>query len=438
MRMRNLRYRVMAALLTAVLLLGLLAGCTQTTNGPKQDPAKGELEVWTFFDKNVPGAYYVFLWDTLAEQYGYEINVKTYSTEQLKDKLKVALVCNELPDIFLVWGGSYPDYLFDAGECMPVDDYISRVPFKEEYIQPYKDGVHYIIPCLSDGYEVVYGNQKLMAELEIKQIPETWEELEALVTQVTAYNEEHDTSYAALELGEKDSYLGEMLYGMIVNRINPYAYEKWQNGTIDFSAPVFLEAAQKVEWLVQNRAFPENYMEKGDAEAVRDFINKEAVLFPHQSTIIYHLIHNMGEKGFLVGQFPSCADAYDETYSQYLMDTNHSLTPGICINAKSEYKEDAASICLEFAKQVNETNVTEYGYQNLMDITYPETGDVAKPVSDLNEMIASAEKITPDWYSQLPQETGDSWQNLTKKLFAGELNAQEFIKEAQECVKIAR
>ena len=189
MRMRNLRYRVMAALLTAILFLGLLAGCTQTTNVPEQDPAKAELEVWTFFDKNVPGAYYVFLWDTLAEQYGYEINVKTYSTEQLKDKLKVALVCNELPDIFLVWGGSYPDYLFDAGACMPVDDYISRVPFKEEYIQPYKDGVHYIIPCLSDGYEVVYGNQSLMEELEIEQIPQTWEELETLVTKVAAYNE---------------------------------------------------------------------------------------------------------------------------------------------------------------------------------------------------------------------------------------------------------
>ncbi len=50
---------------------------------------------------------------------------------------------------------------------------------------------------------------------------------------------------------------------MIVNRIDPYAYEKWENGTIDFMDPVFLEAAQKVEWLVQNHAFPENYMETG-------------------------------------------------------------------------------------------------------------------------------------------------------------------------------
>ncbi len=78
-------------------------GCTQTKSVAQQEPARAELEVWTFFDKNVPGAYYVFLWDTLAEKYGYDINVKSYSTEQLKDKLKVALICNELPDIFLVW-----------------------------------------------------------------------------------------------------------------------------------------------------------------------------------------------------------------------------------------------------------------------------------------------------------------------------------------------
>lgn len=117
---------------------------------------------------------------------------------------------------------------------------------------------------------------------------------------------------------------------------------------------------------------------------------------------------------FLWDRFPSCTETYNETYGQYLMDMNHSLTPGICINEKSEYKEDAAEICMEFSQQVNEINVTEYGYQNLMDLTYPQTSDVVKPVSDLNEMIASAKKITPDWYSQLPQETGDSWRNLTK------------------------
>ncbi len=74
-------------------------------------------------------------------------------------------------------------------------------------------------------------------------------------------------------------------------------------------------------------------------------------------------------------------------------------------------------MCMEFSQQVNEINVTEYGYQNLMDLTYPQTSDVVKPVSDLNEMIASAKKITP---TGIPASTGnrDSWRNLTKKLFA--------------------
>ena len=146
---------------------------------------------------------------------------------------------------------------------MPVDDYISQAPFKEEYIQPYKDGVHYIIPCLSDGYEVLYGNQSLMTELGINQIPQTWEELEMLVRQVAAYNAAHDTSYAVLELGEKDNYLGEMLYGMIVNRIDPYAYEKWENGTIDFMDPVFLEAAQKVECWCKTMRFRKTIWKRG-------------------------------------------------------------------------------------------------------------------------------------------------------------------------------
>lgn len=436
--MKSLRYRLTSVLLVIMFLAVLLTGCGQKETIPEKEPAKAELEVWTFFDKNVPGAYYVFLWDTLAEKYGYEINVKTYSTEQLKDKLKVALICNELPDIFLVWGGTYPEYLFEAGACMPVDDYISQIPFRKSYIQPYKDGMHYIIPCLSDGYEVLYGNQKLMTELGIEGIPQTWEELQTLVMQMEDYNQKNGTDYATLELGEKDSELGEMLYGMIVNRMDPYAYEKWKNGSIDFTDPVFLEAAQHVEWLVENHAFPDDYMEKGEAEAVRDFINKEAVLFPDQSAIIYHLMHNMGENGFLVGQFPSCSESYNEIYSHFLMDTNHSLTPGICISAKSAYKEDAAALCVEFAQQVNEINVTEYGYQNLMDISYPKVQNVAKPVSELNQMIKNAEKITPDWYSQLSQDTGDSWKNLTKKLFAGELNAQEFVAEAQKSMKNAQ
>ena len=41
-------------------------------------------------------------------------------------------------------------------------------------------------------------------------MPQTWDELLEMVEKVNAYNEEHGTSYAALELGDKDLWLAEL------------------------------------------------------------------------------------------------------------------------------------------------------------------------------------------------------------------------------------
>ena len=125
-------------------------------------------------------------------------------------------------------------------------------------------------------------------------VPHTWEELVTLVQQVNDYNEAHGTEYAAIELGDKDSWLGELLYTMIVNRIDPYAQEKLASGEMDFSDPVFSDAAAKLMQLKDMNAFPEKFLEIGEVEAVQDFADGKAVLFPHQSTIVYHLLDEMG------------------------------------------------------------------------------------------------------------------------------------------------
>ena len=179
---------------------------------------KIKLSVWAFFDENTPGTYYVDLWQELEDDFGYDIELKTYSTEQIKDKLKIALVCDELPDVFVVWGGNYPNFLFDANACVPVEQYLEKADyqFKDSYVQPYKDGHNYIIPCLVEAYAVTYCNQNLMKEIGLS-MPQTWDELLEMVEKVNAYNEEHGTSYAALELGDKDLWLAELLYTVMVH-----------------------------------------------------------------------------------------------------------------------------------------------------------------------------------------------------------------------------
>lgn len=424
--------RILSVFVLIVFACGLFAGCAvgNDTVSEHAEEEKIEFEIWVFFDINTPDSYYVDLWDTLGEKYGYSIDIKVYSTEQIKDKLRIALACNELPDIFLVWGGKYPDYLFDAGACIPIQDYLDAadVEFKESYIQPYRDGNNYIIPCLVEAYAVTYCNNELLDKMGL-EIPETWDELLAFVEKVNAYNTAHGTDYAALELGAKDSWLGELLYCMIVNRMDPYAFDRLESGEAELSDEIFVEAAQKVRQLVEMGAFPEDYMETGEVEAVENFIHQEAVLFPHQSTIVYYLMKNMGEENLQMVQFPSCAAEYDEDYASYMMKINYTLTPGLCISSKNKYQEEAAELCLEFAKQVNEINVTEHGYLNMTEEELEPPEDLPVPVQQFRDMVDNAQKYTAYWYAELSMDNGNNWRNLTKKLFAGEISVEEFIQE---------
>ena len=84
MGMRKLHCKVMPALLSAVFLVVFLGGCTQKKSVAQQEPAKAELEVWTFFDKKCSRCLLCIFMGYVGRKIGYDINVKSYSTEQLK------------------------------------------------------------------------------------------------------------------------------------------------------------------------------------------------------------------------------------------------------------------------------------------------------------------------------------------------------------------
>ena len=94
---------------------------------------------------------------------------------------------------------------------------------------------------------------------------------------------------------------------MIVNRTNPYALDGLMNGTMTFDDEIFREAAEKINELNAHNAFPADYMQTGEVESVENFVNNEAVLMPHQSTILYYLMDNMGEDAIDLIQFPDCS-----------------------------------------------------------------------------------------------------------------------------------
>lgn len=434
-----MKQKTISLFLILIFFLLLLAGCVRQTPVPKAGPAAAEkpsLDVWIFFDQNTPGTHYLDLWDTLAQELGYEVHVKTFATEELKDKLRISLACNELPDIFAVWGGTFPDFLIDADACLPVQDYIaaSGLDFRESYLVPYRDGNNYIIPCLVEAYAVTYCNNALMEEIGVTA-PSDWEELMELVRKTGQYNLANGTHYSAIELGDKDNWLGELLYDMVVNRIDPEAFDRLVAGEISFDDPVFLTAAEKCVELVDAGAFPEDFLITGEVESIENFINNESLLFPHQSTITFYLMDKMGTDALSLVQFPCCSEDFDPDYASNLMDINHTLTPGLCISKNSEHPKEAAKICLEFAQAVNEINVTEYGYLNFMDTELPVPENLPEPVTEFTSMVDHAQRLTSLWFALLPQKEANDWRSLTKRLFAKSITPEEFIAKGADYLK---
>jgi raffinose/stachyose/melibiose transport system substrate-binding protein len=447
--MKRKRIQYLSLLLTAVLLVICLAGCggTQLNSGessgqeaePSGSKTSAKLTVWMFNDMSTPGDYYITYWKNIEQETGYRITVRTYSTQQLKDKLKIGVATKELPDIFTVWGGSYPEFLFDARACTPVQNYLkeSNTLFKEAYRQTYTDGNNYIIPCFPEAYSVLLSNDNLLKKLDLS-VPRNWQQLIQFVQDVRQYNAENGTDYTPIELGDKDNWAGDMLYSTIVNRIDPDAIENLAKGKTELDSEPFRQACERIRELTAADAFPKDFLEMGDTEAVENFRQGKALLMVNQSPILQYLQTNMGEDNFSVNPFPSCSSSHDKDYARYNLAINYSLEPGLCINSYSNYKDEAAEACLKFADAVNRINVAEGGYIDITDKNIVAPLTIAKPTRQLRDMLFYSKKDSPYLYSLLEHPQADDFRSMTKKLYAGEYSTETFLREAEKYLKFSQ
>ena len=140
----------------------------------------------------------------------------------------------------------------------------------------------------------------------------------------------------------------------------------------------------------------------------------------------------MGSDAISVEQFPGYTQRSDDD-GRYMVDINHTLTPGFCISSNSEYQDEAAELCLEFAKRVNQRNVEQYDYLDMIQqsgLTVPEDSSLA--VKQFHQMIDESSVYTPLWYAVMDKEDGDNWRNLIKKLLGKAITVDEFVQSGEQ------
>ena len=85
-----------------------------------------------------------------------------------------------------------------------------------------------------------------------------------------------------------------------------------------------------------------------------------------------------------------------------MVDIKHTLTPGLCISSDTNYPDEAAQLCLEFAKRVNERNVTQYDYVDFVNDSGLEApSEEALAVRQFHEQLDQAVHYTPLWQKKV-------------------------------------
>lgn len=107
-----MKKRVMAVLLTASMLVGLLAGCATSGSGGSDsgDSKSSEGKVTLkFLNKYPEDPYAQYFVDAVAqfekENPDIDIEMENVSDEAMKDKLSVISSGGEMPDIYFTWTG---------------------------------------------------------------------------------------------------------------------------------------------------------------------------------------------------------------------------------------------------------------------------------------------------------------------------------------------
>ena len=427
-------------ILAMVLLSGAIVTGTVACSVPeKPEPEKTEeaadadqdadLEVWTFYDRNVPGYYYMFLWDDIAKAQGIAVDVKNYASDEMETKLELALVTGELPDVFLTPGGTFLDEFIEAGVCEPVDEYIETLNFTEEYDIPYVDGRYYEIPCMQTDYGVTYYDAMLLEKMDL-EIPKTWDDLEELIAAVHAYNEKNGTSYSAISFGDKDGYQGNLLLDMISisEQVNKHPDQIEDPVLID--RETLQSSAQKLVRLNELGAFSEDYMETGDEEAVTNFIQHNSVMLVNHSAILSHLIWNMKED-FYTGLFPGMYNT-DGNYRMIRLDGD--TRPGLCINASCKDKELAGALCMEYVKRINEENI-KTGCRTMLKESDIKAERLLERHIEMNSLLDNAAGTIAAPSAMQNAEIKNVIRSLTKDLYSGQADTQEFLEAMQEAFR---
>lgn len=181
-----MKKRMLAVLVSAAMVAGMLAGCatTSTSDSGSKKEGKDEKVTLKLLNKYPEENYAKYFEDAIAafedENPDIEVQMENVSDEAIKDKLSVIASGGDMPDIFFSWSGEYVKKFARGGLIKDLTPYLEEdAQWKDGFLPAFLnnstfDGKTYGIPYRSGIMYMVYNKE--VFEKNGAEVPATWDD----------------------------------------------------------------------------------------------------------------------------------------------------------------------------------------------------------------------------------------------------------------------
>ena len=367
--------------------------------------------------------------DYEAENEGVKIDLEVLSNEQYKDKLRVLSTSGDLPDVGMTWAAGFLEPYVGGDMFAPLDDILEEdlsdafVPGTAEAYAI--DGTTYGLPLELNISTLFYN--KVMFEEQGLEVPTTYEELLEVSDK---FNEE---GIQPIALGNKDAWTGSLWYMYLADRIGgAETLNKAIDRTGSFEDPALVEAAAKVQELVDRDVFVNGFNGLAEQEAKSMFMSEQVPMYllatwdlPNYTTNETVPQEFRDSVDFM--KFPTVDGEGD------MASFVGGPGVGLFVAEDSEVKEEAKAFVAHFVKEWGEKAVTKAGVIPATKVD-ADSLDLPQMYIDVLNELNNASNITLFADVQLSPDVAQIHLDSIQALFGGEMTPEEFTKRHEEAL----
>lgn len=411
----------------------LLTGCSDSGDSSSSSSGDKEIKFMHLWPEGSSKQHYDVVNEIIAdyekEHDGVKVDLEVLSNEQYKDKLRVLSTSKELPDVGMTWAAGFLEPYVGGNMFAPLDDVIEEElsdSFVSGTAEAYAlDGKTYGLP-LELNIVTLYYNKAMFDEQGL-EAPKTFEELESVVK---AFKED---GIDPIALGNKDAWTGSLWYMYLADRLGGAdVLNKAIDRSGTFEDPALVEAAQKVQDLVDMGAFVNGFNGLADEEAKSMFMSEQVPMY----LIATWDLPNYTTNETVPQEFRDSVE-----YLKFpTVDGNGDMNSfvggpgvGLFVAENSKVKEEAKDFAAYFVKQWGEKAVTQAGVIPATKVD-ADSLDLPEMYIDILNELNEASNITLFADVQMSPDVAQVHLDSIQALFGKEMTPEEFAKAHEEAL----